>query len=101
VIGHYDTFKRMGWARPKSRRATLPNTGNSFSEEFSKEKRRDQMKTSKKDQIEGKFHELKGDVKEKAGQVTNNPNLETKGQTEKFAGKVQKKVGQIEEVLEK
>jgi uncharacterized protein YjbJ (UPF0337 family) len=101
VIGHYDTFKRMGWARPKSRRATLPNTGNSFSEQFSKEKRRNQMKPSTKDQIEGKFHELKGDVKKKAGQVTNNPKLETKGQTEKFAGKVQKKVGQIEEVLEK
>jgi uncharacterized protein YjbJ (UPF0337 family) len=77
------------------------NTGNSFSEKFSKEKKRYQMKTSTKDQIEGKVHELKGDVKEKAGQVTNNPNLETKGQTEKFAGKVQKKVGQIEEVLEK
>ena len=59
------------------------------------------MKTSTKDQIEGKFHELKGDVKQKTGQVTNNPKLETKGQTEKFAGKVQKKVGQIEEVLEK
>jgi uncharacterized protein YjbJ (UPF0337 family) len=77
------------------------NTGNSFSEKFSKEKRRDQMKTSTKDQIEGKFHELKGDAKQKAGQVTNNPNLETKGQTEKVAGKVQKKVGQIEKVLEK
>jgi uncharacterized protein YjbJ (UPF0337 family) len=101
VIGHYDTFKRMGWARPKSRRATLPNTGNSFNEKFSKEKRRNQMKPSTKDQIEGKFHELKGDVKKKAGQVTNNPKLETKGQTERLAGKVQKKVGQIEEVLEK
>jgi len=43
----------------------------------------------------------RGIVKQKAGQVTNNPNLETKGQGEKLAGKVQKKVGQIEEVLEK
>ena len=59
------------------------------------------MKTSTKDQIEGDFHKLKGGVKEKAGQVTNNPDLETKGQTEKLAGKVQKKVGQIEKVLEK
>ena len=59
------------------------------------------MKPSTKDQVEGKFHELKGDVKQKAGQVTNDPKLETKGQTEKIAGKVQKKVGQIEEVLEK
>jgi uncharacterized protein YjbJ (UPF0337 family) len=90
-----------GQARPKSRRAALPNTGNSFSRRFSKEKRRNQMKRSTKDQIEGKFHELKGDVKQKAGQVTNDPNLETKGQKEKLAGKVQKKVGQIEGVLEK
>ena len=59
------------------------------------------MKESTKDQVEGKFHELKGDVKQKAGQDTNDPNLEIKGQTEKVAGKVQKKVGQIEKVLEK
>ena len=59
------------------------------------------MKTSTKDQIEGKCHELKGDVKEKAGQVTNNPDLAAEGQDEKLAGKVQKKVGQIEKVFEK
>ena len=47
------------------------------------------------------MHEAKGTVKEKAGQVTNNPNLTSKGQNEKFAGKVQKKVGQIEKLLEK
>src|ERR1043166_4270051 len=69
--------------------------------ESSREKRRNRMKPSTKDQIEGKFHQLKGNVKEKAGQVTNNPNLETKGQIEKLAGKVQRKVGQIEEVFEK
>ena len=40
-------------------------------------------------------------VKETAGQVTNNPNLEDKGTAEKLAGKVQKKVGQIEKVFEK
>ena len=47
------------------------------------------------------MHEAKGTVKEKAGQVTNNPKLTAKGQNEKLAGKVQKKVGQIEKVLEK
>jgi uncharacterized protein YjbJ (UPF0337 family) len=59
------------------------------------------MKPSTKDQIQGDFHEMKGKVKEKAGQITNNRNLADEGQTEKFAGKVQKKVGQIEKVLEK
>lgn len=47
------------------------------------------------------MHEAKSTVKEKAGQVTNNPNLTAEGQNEKLAGKVQKKVGQIEKVLEK
>ncbi len=59
------------------------------------------MKQSTKDELEGKFHEVKGEVKEKAGQITNNPDTETEGQSEKIAGKVQKKVGQIEKVLEK
>lgn len=49
------------------------------------------MKQSANDQIEGKFHEIKGKVVEKAGQVTNNPNLEADGQTEKVAGKIQKR----------
>jgi len=58
------------------------------------------MKPSTKDQIEGKLHELKGKVKEKAGQATNNPDLTAEGQVEKIAGKVQKKVGQIEKIFE-
>jgi uncharacterized protein YjbJ (UPF0337 family) len=59
------------------------------------------MKPSTNDQIKGKLHELKGKVKEKAGQVTNNPNLAAEGQDEKIAGVIQRKVGQIEKVFEK
>jgi uncharacterized protein YjbJ (UPF0337 family) len=59
------------------------------------------MKTSTTDQVKGKLHEIKGDLKEKAGQVTNNPDLEAEGQNEEIAGVVQKKVGQIEKVFEK
>jgi uncharacterized protein YjbJ (UPF0337 family) len=44
---------------------------------------------------------MKGKVKQKAGQVTNNPNLAAKGQAETLTGKVQKKVGQVEKVFEK
>jgi uncharacterized protein YjbJ (UPF0337 family) len=58
------------------------------------------MKLSTKDQAKGKLHEVKGDIKQKAGRATNNPKLEAEGQDEKFAGKVQKKVGQIEKVFE-
>jgi uncharacterized protein YjbJ (UPF0337 family) len=59
------------------------------------------MKQSSKDQAEGKFHEVKGKVKEKVGRATDNPNMEDEGTTEKVAGKVQKKVGQVERVFEK
>jgi len=59
------------------------------------------MKPSTKDQITGKLHEVKGKVKEKAGQLTNNPDLTAEGQGEKLAGKILKKVGQIEKVFEK
>lgn len=59
------------------------------------------MKSSTEDRVEGNFHEVKGKVKEKAGQVSNNPNLEDKGKAENLAGKIQKKVGQIKEVFEK
>jgi len=57
------------------------------------------MKPSTKDKAEGKFHEVKGKVKEKVGQVTDNPDLEGEGMGEKIAGKVQKKIGQLEKVL--
>ena len=59
------------------------------------------MKSSQKDKIEGAFHETKGKLKEKAGELTNNPDLAADGRSEKLAGKVQKKIGQIEEVFEK
>ena len=59
------------------------------------------MKPSTKDQIKGKLHEVKGKVKEKAGQVTNNPELEAEGQAENLDGKIQKKVGQIKKVFGK
>jgi uncharacterized protein YjbJ (UPF0337 family) len=59
------------------------------------------MAESTKDKVEGKFHEVKGAVKEKIGQVTDDPNLQDEGTVEKVAGKVQKKVGDIEKVFEK
>ena len=59
------------------------------------------MKTSTKDEVKGKFHEVKGTVKQEVGKVTNNPDLEAEGKVEKVGGKVQKKIGQVEKVLEK
>ena len=59
------------------------------------------MKSSTKDQAEGKLHELKGKVKEIAGELGDNPKLKAEGTDEKIAGKVQGKIGQIEKVLGK
>lgn len=59
------------------------------------------MKPSIENEIAGKVHEVKGKIKEKVGQLTNDPDLEGEGIGEKIAGKVQKKIGQVEKVFEK
>ena len=59
------------------------------------------MKDSKDDKVEGTAHQVKGAVKEAAGKVTNNSDLETEGTAEKVGGKVQKKVGDVKKVFEK
>jgi uncharacterized protein YjbJ (UPF0337 family) len=72
-----------------------------ISEEFQGPPGDTTMKDSTKDQAEGTFHDLKGAVKRKAGELTNDPNLEAEGTAEQIAGKIQKKIGQVEKVIEK
>ena len=45
--------------------------------------------------------QVKGEIKETAGQLLDNPKLEEEGQEEKIAGKVQEKTGQIKKVFGK
>jgi uncharacterized protein YjbJ (UPF0337 family) len=59
------------------------------------------MKPSTKDKIAGKVHQVKGDIREKVGQLTNDTDLEDEGIGEKIAGKIQEKIGQVEKVIEK
>jgi uncharacterized protein YjbJ (UPF0337 family) len=59
------------------------------------------MTNSTEDKIKGTFEEAKGSVKEKIGEVTNNPNLESEGAAEKVDGKIQQKVGDIKKVFNK
>jgi uncharacterized protein YjbJ (UPF0337 family) len=59
------------------------------------------MKPSIKNEIAGRIHEVKGKIKEKAGQMTNDPDLEGKGIAEQIAGKVQNKVGHAEKAFGK
>jgi uncharacterized protein YjbJ (UPF0337 family) len=56
------------------------------------------MKSSTKDKTEGKFHQVKGKVKEIAGKLSDNPKVEVEGNVEKIAGKVQEKIGQVKKV---
>ena len=59
------------------------------------------MNPGTKDEIAGRVHEVKGSIKEKVGELTNDPDLEGEGIGEKIAGKIQKKIGQVEKVIEK
>jgi uncharacterized protein YjbJ (UPF0337 family) len=58
------------------------------------------MKSSTKDEIEGKVRKIKGGIKETAGKLSDNPRLEAEGKVEKNVGKAQEKVGQIKKVFE-
>jgi uncharacterized protein YjbJ (UPF0337 family) len=66
-----------------------------------KSHRRNTTKSSTKDQAKGKFHKVKGTIKEIAGKVSLNPDLEGKGKEEKRAGKIRQKIGEIEKVAGK
>jgi uncharacterized protein YjbJ (UPF0337 family) len=57
------------------------------------------MKLSTDDKTAGTLHEVKGAIKQKAGEFTENPDLETDGRTEKNAGKVQHFVGKVEKAV--
>lgn len=59
------------------------------------------MKSSTNDKVKGKFHEVKGAIKEAAGKMTGKPELEAEGSAENLAGKVQTKVGEIKKVVGK
>ena len=59
------------------------------------------MKSSTKDNIGGKMHQVKGKIKETAGKVVGNRNLEGEGKDEKLGGKIQEKIGQVEKIVGK
>jgi len=63
--------------------------------------RRLTMKSGARDEAEGRWHKVKGKVKEIAGELSDDPNLEAEGTNEKIAGKVQEKIGQVKKVLGK
>jgi uncharacterized protein YjbJ (UPF0337 family) len=48
-----------------------------------------------KAEIKGKGKQIKGAMKAKVGEVTNNPSLEAEGEAERREGKVQEKIGKV------
>jgi uncharacterized protein YjbJ (UPF0337 family) len=59
------------------------------------------MKSSTRDSAEGKMHQVKGKIKEAAGVLIGNQDLEAEGKGEKLEGQVQEKIGQIKKVMDK
>ena len=57
------------------------------------------MKLSTSDKATGKVHQVKGAIKQKAGELTSSPNLQADGRAEKNAGKVQGFVGKVEKAV--
>ncbi len=51
------------------------------------------MKFSADDKANGKLHEVKGAIRQKVGELTNDPNLDADGRAEKIAGKIEKAFG--------
>jgi uncharacterized protein YjbJ (UPF0337 family) len=46
-----------------------------------------------KDEIKGKAKQVEGAIKNKVGEVTNNPDLEAEGEAERVEGKLQETIG--------
>ncbi len=59
------------------------------------------MKSSTRDQTEGKLHQVRGKASEIAGKIISDSALEVEGKQENTAGKVQVKVGGVKKVLGK
>lgn len=57
------------------------------------------MKSSTKNKAKGAMHQAKGTIKEAAGIIVGNRDLEAKGKLEHMAGDFQVKLGKVEKIL--
>ena len=53
------------------------------------------MSTPNNDEVEGKWEQTKGWVKDKAGEVTGNEDLEAEGEAQRAGGKAQEGWGEV------
>lgn len=59
------------------------------------------MKSSTRDKAQGKFHEVKGKIKEQTGKLISNHKLEAEGKREKRVGKFHQVIGKVKNILGK
>ena len=59
------------------------------------------MKSGMRDEAEGKWHQVKGKVKEIAGDLSGDPKLKAEGKKEGRGGEVQEKIAEIKKVVGK
>jgi uncharacterized protein YjbJ (UPF0337 family) len=90
---------KEGLTRSQTFKAQRTLDGSQLIETHHQTEERIMMKPSTEDKTAGTLHEVKGAIKQKAGELTKDPNLEADGRAEKNAGKVQKAVGKIEKVV--
>jgi uncharacterized protein YjbJ (UPF0337 family) len=89
--------KDFTWSQTLNAQGTLDES--QLIETHHRTEERIMMKPSTDDKTTGNLHEVKGAIKQKTGELTENPNLEADGRAEKNAGKVQKAVGKIEKAV--
>lgn len=53
-----------------------------------------------KDEMKGKFDQVKGAVKEQTGKALDNPDLEAEGEVDRAAGKIQEKAGTVKRKID-
>lgn len=53
------------------------------------------MSVPNKDEVKGKWEQTKGWVKDKTGEITNDPDLEARGEAQRAAGKTQETWGKV------
>lgn len=54
-----------------------------------------------KNQMEGNWNQLKGEIKRRWGKMTDDDLMEAEGDMQKLAGKIQKKTGDDQQVIER
>ncbi|MFH0730773.1 MAG: CsbD family protein [Pseudomonadota bacterium] len=57
------------------------------------------MKSSTKNNAEGKMHQVKGKIKEAIGKIAGDRDLKIEGENENLDGKAQEELGRIEKVI--